>query len=647
MGHTLVVGILFLLSISSASVLFAALHGHQYEEGVPFSVFGIILILYVTGLFQALRVGVFIVLGLAGGAYGASVALALAKKRFSAFLKSLFTPCLGLFFLLFLFLVYCDQGLLAYHADDFSHWADILRVMLRSDGFGVGASARSYFGTYPPALSLIQYFFVSLHSLLFPAQPLAEHLIYLASQLMAFSLFLPFLHRLRGKSVLYLLLFSLGCFIVPLTFHEDFFYSLYTDPMVGLLAGFCFAYPYLGQDRPLQRGTFWLALFVLVLSKGVGGYFALMAALAFLATRLLGQGTKSLEGKEKRKALWQPAIALAMVFLTYGTWQFFVGSHQPLFSDPWTGGSFLSRLGGLEPYQKTVIGTFADRLFVVQFFLGGHRQLGVCFLFLFPALLILLAYLLGAVPSLSRKQNRVFIAMAAATVLLYMAGLCYSYLFQFSPEEAEYLHSFSRYGAVPLTMLLMTLFGLLCLRMERATLSRNALLALLALLVVAFPYEGFRCLFKHEKVIESQAIRAPYDQVTAQVLASVPEEEANIYLISQGQEDRDDFWFLRSLLRPLVMDNHNYYISPNGVLGPEGIRDITKFTKEQSQAAKISAAQWQAMLRESYDYVLLFRLDGEFVQAYAPVFLEPETIREGSLYRVREDGRLLQVPLGQ
>ena len=655
MGQTIIVSLIFFLSISSGSVLYAALNKHRYEECVPFSIFSIIFILYLFGLFHALHFGVFVVLGLCALIYVLSFVLVIVKKSFSQFIHRLLTPGCGLFFLLLLFLIYCNEGMLAYHTDDFSHWTDILRVMLNQDGFGVTASARSYFGTYPPAISLIEYFYVSIGSQLFPTQPFSEHFIYLAYQITAMSLFLPFLNRLKGKNILYVLLFSLGCFIVPIILFDYFFYSLYMDPMVSLLAGFCLIYPHLQSPSRMHYVTFLLALFTLVLTKNIGIFFALMAGISYLVTQPVTQNGLSSGRKVSIAAFLKPAMVFATIILSYMSWKVLLLCNQPLFSNPWAGGQTFAQTiqsfvggGGITAAQKeTVMGTFVDRLFVIQFYLGGHQQIGVCFLFLFVFLLILLAFLTSYIPSISRKQRTALVVVSAVTTLLYMAGLCFAYLYHFSMDESEFLFSFSRYAAIPLTMLLMLIFGALCKWLEYKSLSKNSVLILLALFVVLFPYDGFRCLFKHEKVIESHAYRAPYDQLAADVLNSIPDQDANIYFISQEPESLDDFWVMRSLLRPLVIDNHNYYIAPSGALDAAGAKDITRFSKELLMPTKMDAQQWKNILASRYDYVLLFHLNNAFYNDYASVFTAPATIHEHSLYKVQPDGSLLYVLLKQ
>lgn len=102
---------------------------------------------------------------------------------------------------------------------------------------------------------------------------------------------------------------------------------------------------------------------------------------------------------------------------------------------------------------------------------------------------------------------------------------------------------------------------------------------------------------------------------------------------------------MRSLVRPLTIDNRNYSISETGALPAEGIPDVTKATPDEREAAKMTASQWQRILQDGgYDYVLLYNLDDEFRRAYSCLFLEPETINEDTLYRVLENGRLEYVP---
>ncbi|MBO5502158.1 MAG: hypothetical protein J6A48_09070, partial [Clostridia bacterium] len=138
----------------------------------------------------------------------------------------------------------------------------------------------------------------------------------------------------------------------------------------------------------------------------------------------------------------------------------------------------------------------------------------------------------------------------------------------------------------------------------------------------------------------AHACRDRYDLMAYYVDRAIPEEEADIFLVSQKIGDREAFWFLHSLLRPHKVDNHNFNLALEGELDENGIPCVTRASYEEDMAAAISPQRWQEMLRDGYDYVLLYNLSDTFAVDYASAFEDPSTIAQDSLYQVLEDGTL-------
>lgn len=129
----------------------------------PIVVLSLITVLFCGGIFFGLKISfwrsvILLLLGpailIVGGCNREQI-----KKTF---LYSIREVCIIL--VTFSVFVYCDRGMLAGHtSDDFTHWIYVVREMVRFDDFGTNSSANCMFSSYPPGISVLQFFFIKLH----------------------------------------------------------------------------------------------------------------------------------------------------------------------------------------------------------------------------------------------------------------------------------------------------------------------------------------------------------------------------------------------------------------------------------------------------------------------------------------------------
>lgn len=151
--------LLFLAICSAGSVLGAAVFQRKYGEILPISCSVIVLLLFLCGIFGHLGFGVILIVLLTVGIYILSIVWMIRKKNYREVLYHLFTPGLCVFTLFALAFLYLDYGLLSTHIDEFTHWTDIVKVMVIYDDFGTNVLSQSTFPTYPPGTALFEYFF--------------------------------------------------------------------------------------------------------------------------------------------------------------------------------------------------------------------------------------------------------------------------------------------------------------------------------------------------------------------------------------------------------------------------------------------------------------------------------------------------------
>ncbi|MDO4567242.1 MAG: hypothetical protein Q4B42_07915, partial [Oscillospiraceae bacterium] len=296
-----------------------AFFSRRPEEGAPLTIFAVMAALYIFCAFKLLSAGAliilicFIVLDI--------YMLCSASCRLA--LKSLFSPAMVLFSLIFIFLIYINYGKLLSTWGEFSHWATTVKDLVYFEDFSANPAALSDFKSYPPAMSLWQYVFQYINTLLKPSERICEWGLYFSYQLACFSLFVPFMGNLSFKKPLQMSLCALALVFSPYVIFIDY-PSIYRSIEIDTYLSFVFAYcVLLILLSETYDGFFTLCLsgglFILVLTKEAGLLFAVFALLLLLIELLFKRrsdtgsplGLKALPEYGKAIACFAGAMLLA------------------------------------------------------------------------------------------------------------------------------------------------------------------------------------------------------------------------------------------------------------------------------------------------------------------------------------------------
>lgn len=320
--------IVFFMAISSGSVFCGTRFGRKYEEILPITCMGIVLILFFFGILGVLKAGVIAVVLLVITLYILSAALIIKKRRFDDFLLAVFTPGFVIFLVIFIALAFMNRGRLAYAWDEFTYWMDIVKVMTILDDFGTNPDSQSWFQSYPPGMTLFEYFLQRIVLFFNPDAGFHEASVYVAYQVFFASLLFPFFKGRSFRDPLPILLICTGIFITPTLFFDGIhnvwgagiYQAIYIDPFLGFLAGAGFATVFLNKDRDWVYSLYiWLLCSTLILAKDSGMLFAILLAATYCISiferEKLTQNTSS-----GRKEYLLVVVALLFVFLPKLLW---------------------------------------------------------------------------------------------------------------------------------------------------------------------------------------------------------------------------------------------------------------------------------------------------------------------------------------
>lgn len=600
---------LCILVLSAPSILWAALYRRRYEETMPVTVFSTILLLFVFGLANCLRMGFYAVLALWGTMGLVGLWLTFSRRQAVAVIRLLFTPAFFLYVGLLALITLASKDLMLAEWDEFSHWGRVAKTTFLSHKIGLYTPHDLIYRSYPPAISLFQYFALSLRP------QWNEAVLYYCQALLAFTLFLPFLRRAQWKHTASILT-VLSLLAAPLCFFPDFYHSLYMDGLLALMFGYCLA----EATQYEERDAFALlrlccALCVLTLTKDTGAYLAVVACCALLC-RLLPRSAGAIR-PSARSARFAPLLLLLLPLGIAALWQLALRWTQTAaaFNAPidW---AELPRLwiGQAAPYRQEVLRNFVKTLL-------SRRVLGWT-----AAICVLPAIFLWVQKDRWRIYLRIGL-IAIIGLVGYTLGLLGSYLFSFREMEAVPLASFDRYFFTYLQGLLYTAILLsvawCCAPPTRRIFRVHVLRGLVTvMLLIAVPLASFIQALDPRKSAGARASRAPYQAMARMVEELSPSPNSRIWLI--GQLTRGVPYIVMSY----ELATHPFNPKETWSLGTPQPESSSIWSKDYS------AEEWGAKLKD-YDLVLLYgSLDEEFYTRYASLFGGEENIQPDALYAI-------------
>lgn len=626
--------LVLLLLFSSGSIFGAAVLKKRYEEVLPIYLLSVIMILFIFGLAGVLPYGVLAIFVLSLLLIIIALARTIRQGSIRPFVSNLFTPGAFLFLAVWVIFTLLNHGRMNSTYDEFSHWADVVKVMVSLDDFATSSASHSMFPNYPPGTALLQYLVQKVYVLLEPGSPFCEWRLYFTRQIFFVALIIPFFSCFSWRQIS-LASITMACILLlPLSlfndYHSNFYSSLYIDSFLGILAGVGFAMVFFWKRKDVLYHAYMpLLLSMLVLTKQAGLIYAVFLALFYVVDSV----GKEMPHRVRRLGL-QASAALLGVLLPQLLWNYEVSSNQvnSIFQ-PTLG---FSRLLDFTVYQRQPYLIDVWNRYFEKLRTGGVAVGATGWSIPYYALLLLLLGIFVLLLVVLQKQNRhqISLLISALGILLlcavYLVGLAVIYMVQFSQEEALALASFDRYVRIVYMMLLM-MCALGSIQAIAALEGRRFLaIAVAAVAVCVFtPWNNVRDFVSRRSVKAGIAWRLPLDVLCDEVKAVARDESARVYIIAQDTTG-NEYMAMRYVFRPYIVNPWGSWslCLPDGESG-EGPQ---RFINPQELAVDIVA---------NYEYVLLYKVNGRFVENFSSLFSNPAQIANGTLFSVNKVSRLL------
>ncbi len=257
---------------------FAAVYWNKrFEETLTVSVFGIIMIEYIMGLIGLLNVANYLLYALTVVLLVTSLLFMVKHKKYKQFIVNMITPGSIAFAMIMAIFTYCIIGARVAYWDEFSHWATCVKIMFINDKLYSANGLGTMFGSYPPAMSLLQYSFMKINN------NWVEWILYYRYAFLSVSIFISFFRKTKNKDVFKIISYIGAILLASKVFSEH----AYTNLQVDLLIGIIFAYLMSSiicfdvSNNLIDNLSFSMGVAVLVLIKDSGVLFAISALIAY------------------------------------------------------------------------------------------------------------------------------------------------------------------------------------------------------------------------------------------------------------------------------------------------------------------------------------------------------------------------------
>lgn len=301
--------ILLYVIIVSGSIFIAYKANKKIESCIAINFGLIILSLYIFGMLEILKYGVWIISfsNIILGIY----TIIKNKNNMKNLKGKILTPGFTFFTIVFLILIITSYNKNLVDYDHYFYRSYNTKVL-----YYTNSMSRGYAALYPPAINLLEYFFMKIIG------SYIQGIEAFAVQMLGFSLLIPLFNR-ENKSKFMNTIITVLIICIPTIFKNLVFYeSAYPDALLGLIIGYCLYILVCEKDNKFKIITTALLLSVCTITKPIGFCIAGIIIAMYIIIQLLNSKEdikKFLKSKELKNIL----ILIFIVLLIFSSWEIF------------------------------------------------------------------------------------------------------------------------------------------------------------------------------------------------------------------------------------------------------------------------------------------------------------------------------------
>lgn len=418
--------VFFILFITSVS--YTLLFKKRIEQVIPITTVTIILIIYIVGLLDHLKLGVlFVTLGAFIQLIYIAIYFTKNVSNLKDILAQILTPGLFLYIGLFILSIVVNKGRIFEDYDEYNHWGIIIKNMFLYNNYGTNPESLVAFNEYPPFTAIFQYLFIQIKGVF------VEDVIITAHNILYFSLIIPITkHITWKKNIKQMLLAIMVIVLVPIIFYPNFYTNILVDGILGIAFTYVLYSAYREEDNSqFQFLEIFCGMTILLLTKTQGIGLAILAMIIILFQLWLERKKQKQTVRKKVKLLFFSVICAVMLL---SIWNIKIRKEQHRWD--------FTRMYQEQSVETTkkVTKEFIHAIFKGKF-ITERKVTAFCVIIGIFALMLVHYKQTGE----KHKKYRYYILSMAIGTLVYLIGMLWMYCTIFEEDEALILASFARY----------------------------------------------------------------------------------------------------------------------------------------------------------------------------------------------------------
>ena len=590
------------------SIPLVKIFNKRIEEVIPISVVEIVLIIYIFGLFEKLKIGFcFIIIITIMQIIGIITYIIINVKnskidKIKEEFKNILTPGLLIYVALILGSVILNSGRIFEDYDEFNHWAVIIKNMYEYGNFGIENGVVT-FTEYPPFTAVFQYIFLMLKN------TYSEDTIIIAQSILYFSIIIPITKNIkRDKNLLKTILLIIGIIFIPMIIKNTF----YTDILVDALIGVMLAYTIFNIYREDTNNVFKLisvfsGIIMMSLTKTSGLALAIVAVIIFMF-EIIRTKEKNIKNKQIKIFI----ILFIITLLVILSWYIKVVSSNA--QTRWNFNEIIQIDKENFDNKIVIIKNFIKTIFENE--IVTERGVTVV-----SSILILISIDLIIYKNIKENKRKIykkeFIVIKMIT-LFYILVLLYMYLTIFSFDEAFTLTSIGRY--METIMLANIILDFYIIYEENISFKMKQFFIILSIIIMFLPINTI-----NEKYINGNNYKA--------VVKNNRDIMTKIKKYKNVLNTNDKIYFITGI----STDDQKMLSLNNYIMMPIKIGNISAGLGSNKELL------CEQLLEENYSYIFFYRIP-EMTEEQVEM-LNGEVLKRDTLYKIEKinsDNLILQ-----
>lgn len=609
--------ILYLL-ITFGSIGISSKTNKKIEKSIPIYMCLVILTLYVFGIFNFLKIGFYfvcflsIILGIIG-----------IKKQKTKIVDLVATPGFAFFSIVYFVLMITTYNKQLVDWDHFTYRSLNAKIMYYTD-----TMVKGYDYFYPPAATLIEYFFMNVIGMY------RQGIEAFAMQIFGISLLLPMFDNVRPKKHAKIAKISVALIIIciPAVFINLIFYeSAYQDATLGLLLGYILYMFFSNSSLKYKILSIGLAMSILVLTKPSGiGIAAILIAIfiiyEFFNNRyILKRKTKALL-KNKNLII---IIAITLIVLTiFASWKIVQKVYekdnkvsqirqtelrveeQAKSPIEYVYKSIITTILGKSEENNDAANSNGDLIYALYRTYGLYTPIKLSLAATSILFIIAYAYYYYKIKDEKFKFQSIAIVIG---LVLYILFLQLSYLLKFSKEEMIGHNGIDRYYATFLLGMLYYIYAVVIHNLNKKEYEAKKYFAILLIILLITPLNSVSNVTITSGIYNinsTQYINSAKN--IAEEINEYVQEDSKIITISQTEDTK----LFNIMLKYYLYPEYNANVINN--VGDNNIEYIKK-------------------LSETSDYIYIFSKDDKLNKILNKIFSNIEKVENNTLYKIQNN----------